>query len=213
MCRLLLVKSKTEFPISMHLEKFSYITENSREYQGHGWGCAYLNKDIWKTYKNINPIWEENLNQFGNTTYLLAHARSAFRDEGIAIENNMPFQSNSTFFIFNGELHGVKIKEKGRIGAEKLFNYILRFFNKDKNEGFQKGLEIIEKRTNYIKAMNIIMIDNEQIYLASVHNENHDYFTMSKKETNNELMICSEPFPNETDWEKILNNTKRILEK
>ena len=213
MCRLLLVKSKTEFPISMHLEKFSYIAENSREYQGHGWGCAYLNKDIWKTYKNINPIWKDDLNQFGNTTYLLAHARSAFRDEGIALENNMPFQSDNTFFIFNGELHGVKIKENGRIGAEKLFNYILRFFYKNKEEGFQKALDIIEKRTNYIKAMNIIMIDNEQIYLASVHNENHDYFTMFKKETNNDLMICSEPFLNENGWEKIPNNSRRILVK
>jgi predicted glutamine amidotransferase len=213
MCRLLLVKSKTEFPISKHLKKFSYVAENSREYQGHGWGCVYLRNGNWKTYKNINPIWADNLDQFGKTAYLLAHARSAFRDEGIAIENNMPFQSGNTFFIFNGELHGVKIKEEGRIGAEKLFNYILRFFQKNKKDGFQKSLEIIEKRTNYIKAMNIIMIDEEQIYFTSVHNEDHDYFTLFKKESTNDLIICSEPFTNGTDWEKIPNHSKRILDK
>jgi len=213
MCRLLLVKSKNGFPISDYLEKFSHIAENSQEYQGHGWGCVFLQKETWKTYKNIKSIWEDNLNQFGDTTYLLAHARSAFRDEGITIENNMPFQSKNTYFIFNGELHGVKIKEEGRIGAEKLFNYILRFYRKDKEGGFQKALGIIEKRTNYIRAMNIIMIDDEQIYLASTHNEDHDYFTMYKKETKNDLIICSEPFPNVTDWEKIPNNTRRILSK
>ncbi|MBL7092671.1 hypothetical protein ISS22_01730 [candidate division KSB1 bacterium] len=211
MCRLLLVKSKTEFPISYHLKKFSYIAENSREYQGHGWGCVYLQNGSWKKYKNINPIWTDDPNQFGSSTYLLAHARSAFRDEGITIENNMPFQSGNIFFIFNGELHGVKIKEEGRIGAEKLFNYILRFYRKDQEAGFQRALEIIEKRTNYIKAMNIIMADKKQIYLASTHNEDHDYFTMYKKETENDLIICSEPFPNETDWEKIPNNTRRIF--
>ena len=213
MCRLLLVKSKTEFPMSNYLEKFSYIAEQSQEYQGHGWGCVYLQGGIWKTYKNINPIWTDDPGQFGNSTYLLAHARSAFRDEGIIIENNMPFQSGNTFFIFNGELHGVKIKEEGRIGAEKLFNYILRFYRKDQKGGFQKGLEIIEKRTNYIRAMNIIMIDEKQICLASIHNEDHDYFTLHKKESENDLIICSEPFPNETGWEKIANNTRRILTK
>ena len=46
--------------------------------------------------------------------------------KGIKIENNMPFTGGNYVYVFNGELRGVRIKEKGRIGAEKIFNYINR---------------------------------------------------------------------------------------
>lgn len=207
MCRLLLVKSLSEFPISEHLKEFAIISKNCKEYQGHGWGCAYLTNDTWKVYKNIIPIWEDNFEQFGKTTLLIAHARSAFRNEGIQIENNMPFQKYDKIFIFNGELHGVRIKEQGRIGAEKIFNFILRFQKGNLIEAFKKALDIIEKKSNYVKAMNIIMSDKKKIYLSSIFNEDADYFTMHRKYLSNRLIICSEPFPNEQGWEKIDNNT------
>ena len=207
MCRLLLVKSQTEFPISEHLKEFAAISKNCNEYQGHGWGFAYLTDNSWKVYKNIKPIWEDNFEQFCNTTLLIAHARSAFRNEGIQIENNMPFQKNDKIFIFNGELHGVRIKEQGRIGAEKIFNYILRFQKRNLIEAFKKVLDIIEKKSNYVKAMNIIMSDKKKIYLSSIFNEEVDYFTMHRKDLPNGLIICSEPYPNELGWKKINNNT------
>ncbi|MCG8607921.1 class II glutamine amidotransferase, partial [bacterium] len=127
MCRLLLVRSQKPFSIREHLIQFSKISENSKEYQGHGWGCAYLHNQEWKLYKNIRPVWEDDLNGFGKTSLLLAHARSAFKNQQIAIENNMPFFNDRFMFIFNGELHGVRIKETGRTGAEKIFNYFRRF--------------------------------------------------------------------------------------
>ena len=46
-----------------------------------------------------------------------------FRNEGIAVENNMPFLSGRHGFVFNGELRGVRIAATGRIGAEKLFRF------------------------------------------------------------------------------------------
>ncbi len=39
----------------------------------------------------------------------------------------MPFYDDQFIFIFNGELRGVRIKADGRIGAEKIFNFIKRF--------------------------------------------------------------------------------------
>ena len=38
--RLLTVRAKRPFAIASHLEKFARIAKNSKEYQGHGWGCA-----------------------------------------------------------------------------------------------------------------------------------------------------------------------------
>ena len=129
MCRLLFVKSKTEFNISDHLKIFSEICKNSKEFQGHGWGCSYIVNDDWVHYKNIKPIWEDDTTHFPSTKRLIVHARSAFQDKDIVVENNMPFYDDRHIFIFNGELNGVKIKADGRIGAEKIFNFIKRFDN------------------------------------------------------------------------------------
>ena len=120
MCRLLTIRSKTAFSIAPHLKKFADIAKSSKEYQGHGWGCAYLDETAgWKFYKNINPVWEDDLSRFGKTTLLTVHARSAFEDRAIVVENNMPFFDGRTVFIFNGELRGVKIREKGESVPKK----------------------------------------------------------------------------------------------
>jgi len=126
MCRLLYVNSKNDFDVNTYLTRFAEISQKSREYQGHGWGFAYWQNGKWNYYKNVKSIWEDDLSQFGNSTRLIAHARSAFKDEGIVVENNVPFYDDKNIFVFNGELRGVKIKEEGRIGAEKIFNYIKR---------------------------------------------------------------------------------------
>ncbi len=193
------------------LQNFASICRQSREFQGHGWGCAYLKRGEWHIYKNIRPIWEDNLDQFPETTLLLAHARSAFRDAGISVENNMPFMDEPHVFIFNGELHGVKIKAPGRIGAEKIFNYIKRFDPIDPLAAIKKGLPIIQKRSKYIRAMNFIISDGEKLFVNSFYNEDHDYFTLYKKQTPQILTVCSEKFYGEEDWQKIDNYTIEVL--
>ena len=134
MCRLLCVRRKNGFAMRPHLEALAAIARNCQEYQGHGWGCAWLDDTTWRLHHNIRPIWEDDLARFGQTTLMLAHARSAFRDEGIAVENNMPFFDGERVFIFNGELRGVRLKATGRIGAEKVFNFITRFDRGDHHE-------------------------------------------------------------------------------
>jgi glutamine amidotransferase len=203
------VRSETPFPTVPHLEKFADIARNSKEYQGHGWGCAYLDETgVWRVYKNINPIWEDDLSQFGGTTLLVAHARSAFEDRDIVIENNMPFFDGRTVFIFNGELRGVKIREQGRIGAEKIFNFVRRFDKGDTLKALEKAVHIIKKRTRYIRGMNIIMVNEGAIFVSSFFNEDKEYFTMRYVE-GKELIICSEPYPSEKKWTRIANNSVR----
>jgi predicted glutamine amidotransferase len=207
MCRLLYVNSKNSFSISSYLDKFAEVAKNSREYQGHGWGCAYRNDGVWKYYKNVKPIWEDDFSLLGNSNRLIVHARSAFKDEGIVIENNMPFYDDKLIFIFNGELRGVKIKEDGRIGAEKIFNYIKRFDKGNVKDALQKGTEIISKKSAYVRAMNIILSDNQASYVHSQFNEDEEYFTMHKKVTDDTVVVCSDPFIGENDWTPIKNNS------
>ena len=210
MCRLLTIRSKTAFPVEPHLKKFADIAKNSKEYQGHGWGCAYLDEAAgWKFYKNINPVWHDDLSRFGETSLFVAHARSAFEDRDIVIENNMPFSDGRTVYIFNGELRGVKIREKGRIGAEKIFNYIRRFDRGDTRQALIKAVEIIKKRTRTIRGMNIIMVNDSGIFVSSHFTEDEAYFTMRYRE-GRELVICSAPYPGEINWQPIANDSVRV---
>jgi len=211
MCRLLFVRSNYEFDIQEHLEKFAQVAKTSKEFQGHGWGCSFIIEDEWVHYKNIKPVWEDDLSRFGKSTRLIAHARSAFQDKDIVVENNMPFFNDEYVFIFNGELRGVKIKEEGRIGAEKIFNFIMRFYQGDMEEALAKAVDQIKVRTKYMRAMNIIIADQDYVFVSANHNEDPDYFTMHMKMTEESMIICSQPYPGETGWEKIQNNFTGML--
>jgi glutamine amidotransferase len=193
------------------LVKFAHIAKNSKEYQGHGWGCAYQNPaGHWQFYRNIRPVWEGDLSRFGETTLLVAHARSAFQDKDIVVENNMPFFDGRTVYIFNGELRGVKIREEGRIGAEKIFNYIRRFDRGNTRQALEKAVAIIKKRTRHIRGMNIIMVNETGIFVSSYFTEDESYFTMSYRQ-GDDLTICSDPYPSEKNWQCIANNSVRTM--
>lgn len=207
MCRLLFVQAKNSFDIEYHLKQFASIAKNSKEYQGHGWGCSYIVNNKWVHYKNIQPIWNDDLTQFPKSNRLIVHARSAFEDKNIVVENNMPFYDNDYVFIFNGELRGVKIKAEGRIGAEKIFNFIKRFDKDGIDKALQKGTEIIGKKASYIRAMNIIVSEFDKVHYYSLFNEDQEYFQMYYKKNKDELIICSEVYPNETGWNKIENKS------
>ena len=207
MCRILYANCATPFPIAEKLRPFAELSRNSREFQGHGWGCAWRTDDGWQQYHDIRPIWEDDLNQFGSTHLLLVHARSAFRDEGIVVENNMPFSDGESVFIFNGELRGVRIKSEGRIGAEKIYNYIRRFDQGDKCAATTKAVEIIKKRSSYVRAMNIILSDGTQSCLSTSYREDADYFQMHQKREQGLHLVCSQPFAGDLGWTRIDNNT------
>jgi glutamine amidotransferase len=207
MCRLLWLRAEEPFEVSPHLRKFGALCRNSEEYQGHGWGCSWISDGRWQFHHTLSPIWEDDLNSFGQARLFLAHARSAFRDEGIVVENNMPFCRDNEVFIFNGELSGVRIREQGRIGAEKVFNYTKRFAHHGALPGLSKAVDVIEKRTRYIRAMNMILATPERSMLTTLYNENTDYFQMHRTLVNGLDIVCSEAYPLDGTWHPIENRT------
>ncbi len=219
MCRLLAVKTAQPVSVASHLATFAQICKQSKEYQGHGWGIAYLNSaHEWKYYKNIKPIWEDTASfaSFGSSRVFLVHARSAFQDKDIVVENNMPFYEDRFIFIFIGELRGVRLSMPGRIGAEKIFNWIKQISEHTEHKTLKAALahatKTIVQRTRYVRAMNIIMLERpETIAISTLFNEDPVYFTMHMKQTANELMICSEPYPNESGWVAIPNQTIQVF--
>ncbi len=211
MCRLLYVRADAAFPIPRLLEPFAELARTSREYQGHGWGCAWREGGEWRQYHDIRPVWEDDLGRFGDTRLLLAHARSAFRDEGIRVENNMPFSDGESMFIFNGELRGVRIRADGRIGAEKIFNFIRRFDRGDKRAATAKAIDIIGKRSAYVRALNLVLTDGERGCVATHFNEDPEYFQMHEKRGDGMHLVCSQPFAGDSGWQAIENRTTRPL--
>ena len=210
MCRLLCVRNDDGFEIEEHLAALARIARDSQEYQGHGWGCAWLadtgtagggipasgHRARWRFHHDIAPIWEDAARPAGRTTLLVAHARSAFRDEGIRVENNMPFTDGERVFAFNGELHGVRIRERGRIGAEKVFNFVKRFDRGDFGAALVRGLDAIERRTRHMRAMNVVVADTaRRVHFASRFREDPAYFQMHTATVDGDRILCSEPYP------------------
>lgn len=214
MCRLLLLYRPEGVDPNGHLLAFRELSRSSREYQGHGWGCAWLDADRqWRLYHDIRPVWEDTESVFPNTPLFIAHARSAFRDEGIAIENNMPFSDGENVFAFNGELRGVRIREAGRIGAEKIFNYIKRFDRGDMAEAVARGVDIIQKRTRYIRAMNFFLANRDGVHIYSLFNEEPDYFQLRETEIDETKVICSDSYwEDRYPWRAIPNQSIRHMD-
>lgn len=211
MCRLLYVRSADEFSIQLHLEAFAAIAGRSKEFQGHGWGAAFLEGKEWKIHRSVTPIWADDLGRFGSTTLLVAHARSAFRNEGICVENNMPFRHERDLFLFNGELHGVRIRSPGRIGAEKIFNYIRRFNRGDLEAAVRRAVAIITERSRHVRAMNMLVGCPEKMVLCSMFTEDPEYFTLYSRRKANSRIICSDRYSAGDGWEPVPNNTIEVI--
>jgi glutamine amidotransferase len=213
MCRLLAVRNARPFSLGAELVPFAALARQSREYQGHGWGCAWQAAGRWCAYRTVRPIWEDDLGRFGEATVLVAHARSAFRNEGIAVENNMPFIEADAAFVFNGELRGVRIRETGRIGAEKLFRFLLSAPPGGGNgaaapggpavgpggaERLRRAIELVKQRTRYLRAMNFVLASPSCFMAYSSFNEDPDYFTVHIQRNGARVRIASDPFPPES---------------
>ena len=208
MCRILLVRGDAPFDPRPHLDALSTIAHDSKEFQGHGWGCALADSGGgWHLYHDIRPIWQDSTRldatRFPATRVLIAHARSAFRDEGITVENNMPFADETRVFAFNGELRGVRIKERGRIGAEKIFNYVKRFDHGNLQQALERGAEIIHKRCRYVRAMNIIMANRCEAVVGCYYGEDPDYFQLRHQRIDDLDIVCSQSYPGHDAWPRM----------
>lgn len=212
MCRLLIVKSDAPFLPREHLDPFAEIARRCRVYQGHGWGCAWIDEGGWQLHKSIRPIWDDDVSPFPRTRVLVAHARSAFRDEGIAVENNMPFFDGRRVFVFNGEIRGVRIEEAGRIGAEKIFNYIKRFDRGDLEAAIARGTRIIVRRAAFLRAMNMAIVDAERACVSTRFSEDPDYFTLHVRRDEGGFRICSEEYGSVGGWEPIANGALKVFQ-
>ena len=185
------------------IKAFARQCRDSREYQGHGFGVAWRDGDAWSTSHDLTPIWKATLPAVPPTTLMLVHARSAFRDKGIMIEHNMPFIGRGGLvFAFNGELRGVRLRAPGPNGAWRLFhllNQLRESVSGDVGKAVQRLDAMIHDRSEYVRALNLIVSDGRQVWINNHFAEDPEYFTMHTghavgPEGQPISMIASEPF-------------------
>ena len=62
---------------------------------------------------------------------------------------------------------------------------------------------MIERRSRYVRAMNMILSDGERILMSSSFNEDPDYFTMHRRDAEEAVIVCSDPWPGTDGWRPI----------
>lgn len=190
-----MMRGEEPFDAGGVLDTFRERCRHSREYQGHGWGAAWRASGEWARYRSLTPIWDDALALPGDVDFLIVHARSAFRDEGIALENNMPFYRDERTFVFNGELHGVRLRVPGRIGAEKIFHLIEQqgeLNSGDLDDAVAEADRLLVSKSARIRALNLALTDGDRIYASCRFTEMPDYFTLHYRD-DALAAVCSEP--------------------
>ena len=180
MCRMLAIQANDTVEVAPWMTAFSSACQESQEYQGHGWGVAWQDEGVWRHHRSVEPIWETTFT-IPRTRLAVVHARSAFRNEGIVVENNMPFVSDDFVFAFNGELRGVRLSAPGATGAARLDHLLRRFITSaegDVEAGLERLDEVVTRRTEYVRALNLIVIDGQDVVMHSRYSEDPDYFTL-----------------------------------
>ncbi|MBM4185983.1 MAG: hypothetical protein FJ206_01600 [Gemmatimonadetes bacterium] len=222
MCRLVAVASASPRDPADAIAALAVVAKRSKEYQGDGWGCAWWNdaQARWDCHHSIVPLWEDTPPPLPATRRFVAHARSAFGNEGIAVENNMPFCDGGWAFAFNGELRGVRLSVAGRIGAERLFRFIRRLGGDRDHAALARAVEVVARRTRYLRAMNLVLASSAIFRVVTRFGVDHEYFTMHRATVDDRVIVSSEPWPAESAglhrmapaprWEPIPNGT--ILE-
>ncbi len=211
MCRFLVLRSAREFDPSPLVASFKERCRRSPEYQGHGFGVTLRASGRWERYKTLTPIWEDGRPLPPSVDVLIVHARSAFRNEGIDVLNNMPFESGELSFVFNGEIRGVRLKAPGRIGAEKLFHVILEERARGLSGALSAADRLVRSRSRYVTAMNVALTainDDPAIYAHCRFAERPEYFTLHFRE-GDVSGVSSEPL--DETFRAMRNGETRVL--
>lgn len=210
MCRFLLVNTKKFDYFRQDVNEFIKKCRNSQEEQKDGWGMAYLESGQIKIKKDLRPIWESfQLDEIPKTSFLLLHARSALDISTIYdLENNQPFFEKGILFVFNGLLKGVNLKVRGRIGAQKIFNLIVKEVKDSLFYSVGQSIQKLKESSIYVRALNLLIIRDNQVVVSCNYNEDPDYFSLYYSQSDDKLVICSEKL----ESAKIrLNNNQIIL--
>lgn len=201
MCRFLLFKSQSPQNPQKVIKAFSKMAKKSKafdgDWQGDGWGVSWLEQNIWKSYKSIEPIWEDNTKDtlsFSSKIFLI-HARSAsFPQHKNNKEYNQPFINPNIAFVFNGLIKGVSLHLPGAIGSQKIWSLLQKkLLTMTPEKALRETQRIIIKNSKMVQALNIGIADKDNIYALCYYSNHPDYYSLHYLKTEESSIISSEP--------------------
>lgn len=205
MCRFLLVRAKEKMDPQGLLSSFASVCEKSRapdgDWQGDGWGVAWREEGSWSLRKSLSPIWQDTpvFSEIPATDLLVAHARSAgFPDQKGILEYNQPYVHDSTCFVFNGMIRGVRLPMKldGRIGAQKIFSFLRQQLEKrDGAEALQLLDRLVLSHSRELVGMNVGLVTGDTFNLLCEYARNDSYFGLNYFQDKSVTVVCSEKLP------------------
>ncbi|MEK7634116.1 MAG: hypothetical protein AAB437_04705 [Patescibacteria group bacterium] len=200
MCRFLLAKSKQPISSKKILNAFAEMAQNSKafdgDWQGDGWGIAWLKDNKWQKYRSLKPIWEEKEKflKFPQSYIFSIHARSAsFPQHKNNIEYNQPYINEFYSYVFNGLLRGVTLSLPGDIGAQKIW-LLLNDYLKNMNltQALYKTTDILKKNSRNIQALNIGIAGKNTISVYCYYTNHPNYYSLQYSDSSDVKIICSE---------------------
>ena len=205
MCRFLLVKSIKPINPFKLLQSFSSMAKKSKAYdgdwQGDGWGIAWITKNSWYSYKSLSPIWDEprKFQDFPETSIFAVHARSAsFPRHKNNLFYNQPFINPPWIFVFNGLLKGVSLPSliPGEIGAQKIWYLLQKQLAKNQpGAALEKIKKLLVENTKELQALNIGLADKNNLYALCFYNRFPSYYQLHYLINKDITAICSEVLP------------------
>lgn len=206
MCRFLLIKSEKKRKMGKILHEFTDMAKESRtedgDWQEDGWGVSWREKNKWKLFKSLSPIWEEKekFDDIPETNLLVVHARSAsFEKHKGKLDYNQPYIDDDFSFVFNGLLMGVKTERRveGEIGAQKIWTLLKEELDDEEpSTALKKVHSFLKKSSKKINGLNIGLSDGKNIFALCGRHEVNGYFTLKRFVKDDFSMISSEEFGN-----------------
>jgi len=206
MCRFIFYASKDQKQtnIKKPLMNFANMCKKTNapdgDKQEDGWGVYYKKNNKEYLFKSTKPIWEDKevINNLNYASIFIAHARSSsFKNHKNQIEFNQPYIKDNLIFVFNGFLKNVSIPSlPGKIGAQKIFNLIIKNTKKEKNDlkkSIKKTIEIIKKNTQQIFGLNFLVFNGQKLYVYSFATINKEYYQLYLYEDEKMFSISSSP--------------------
>ncbi len=200
MCRFLLCKSKQLINPKKILSSFAKMAQNSKafdgDWQGDGWGIAWLKDNKWQEYRSLKPIWEEKEKflKFPQSYIFSIHARSAsFPQHKNNIEYNQPYINEFYSYVFNGLLRGVTLSLSGDIGAQKIWLLLNDYLKKmNLTQALYKTTDILKKNSRSIQALNIGIAGKNTISAYCHYTKHPNYYSLQYSDSSDVKIICSE---------------------
>jgi predicted glutamine amidotransferase len=198
------------------LEAFAAAARVSRsfdgDWQGDGWGISYRiddsDKNIWKPYRSLEPVWEDDkvFAGFSETQFFCAHARSAsFPQHQGRLEYNQPFIDGRYAYVFNGLIRGVRLPfaVPGDIGAQKIWSLLKGFLAEDPPRiSLERLKSLLLDSCREIQALNVGLCDGTHIYALNHYARLPEYYRLHRHTSPSKRIISSEPLAGYS-WEPL----------